>query len=157
LLKGLACHHDWLVVTALVLPEPEEPEAELPEPVLPVLVEPEEAEPEPVEAEELVVEAAVVLVFLARAGSCPDTSWTKTTPQIKANVEAAAASARLRIKATRRRRALSRAATPLGASGCRCRLAAEVVVDWSGDVIVEKAHGVASEGRVNGVRNLYEG
>jgi hypothetical protein len=119
-------HHDWLVVIALVLPEPEELEPELP-----ALV---DREPEPLELvdpEELVVDVAASLELWASAGSCPDTSWTKITPQIKANVEAMAASARLRIRATRRRRALSRAATPAGTSGCLSPLAAEVLVEAS--------------------------
>jgi hypothetical protein len=122
------------VVIALVLPEPEpelpelvepeEPEPELPElvepeepePELPELTEPEEAELEPVDPEELVVAAGLALLW-ASAGSCPDTSWTKTTPQIRANAEAAAATVRFRIKTTRRRRAFSRAVTPAGTVG----------------------------------------
>jgi hypothetical protein len=116
------------VVTAVVPPEPEEPGLVLPElePELPELV-----EPEPVELEEALVDAALELVLWARAGSCPDTSWTKTTPQINVNVEAATASARLRINATRRRRALGRAVTPPGASVSFCRLEAEVVAEGS--------------------------
>ena len=116
------------MVIELVLPEPDEAELELVESAPP---EPDEPELEPLEsalpeAEELVpglvepalvVVAALVLVLWASAGSWPDTSWTKMTPQTKAKVEAAVASARLRINATRRRRAPGRAATPPATSG----------------------------------------
>jgi hypothetical protein len=119
-------HHDWLVVIALVLPEPEALDPELP-----ALVDPEPEPLELVDPEELVVDVAAPLELWASAGSCPDTSWTKITPQIKANVEAVAASARLRIRATRRRRALSRAATPAGTSGCLSPLEAKLVVEAS--------------------------
>ena len=135
------------MVTALVLPEPEEPELpepeepelELPELVEPELVDPElvdpelvePVDPELVEPEEPVVGAAVELELWARAGSCPETSWTKITPQIKANVEAAIATVRLRIKPMRRRRAFSRAVTPPGTLGCRSSARWDVVVDVS--------------------------
>ena len=135
------------MVTALVLPEPEEPELELPEvvepeefdPELPELVEPElvapevvePVDPELVEAEEPVGDAVVELELWARAGSCPETSWTKITPQIKANVEAAIATVRLRIKPMRRRRAFRRAVTPPGTLGCRSSARWDVVVEVS--------------------------
>ena len=160
------------MVTALVLPEPEEPELELPEvvepeefdPELPELVEPElvapevvePVDPELVEAEEPVGDAVVELELWARAGSCPETSWTKITPQIKANVEAAIATVRLRIKPMRRRRAFSRAVTPPETMGCRSSARWDVVVEVSRGVMVEKGRGRMSEGRVTGVRNSYE-
>jgi hypothetical protein len=132
-------------VVIAVLPEPDELEPELPEVVEPEEFEPEELEPEEFEPEELGepdaaelelvdpddVDAAVLLVLWASAGSCPDTSWTKTTPQIKTNIEAAAARARFRINATRRRRAFSRAATPPGTLAGRSSLGADVGVGVS--------------------------
>jgi hypothetical protein len=136
LLRELHRHHDWLVVIALVVPEELEPELlelvepEEPEPELPELVEAEEAGLEPVDPEEPVVDAGLVLLW-ASAGSCPDTSWKNTTPQIRANVEVAAARVRFRIKATRRRRAFSRAVTPLGTAGGLCSCGADVVVGVS--------------------------
>jgi hypothetical protein len=130
------------VVIALVLPEPALPELEPVEPEEfepevpePEVVEPEEADPELVAPDEPVVDATVVLALWARAGSWPDTSWTKITPHTTANVAAAVASARLRIKVTRRRRAFSRAATPTGASGCLCPPEPEDVVEVSLGVI----------------------
>ena len=143
------------MVIGLVVPELEELGSVLVVPVPPVAeeLEPEEAleeaEPEFAEPEELVVAAAVVLVLWARAGSWPETSWTKITPQTNANMDAAVASARLRIKATRRRRALSLDAAPARGP--------ELVVGRSLEVIVQKAHTAASEGRVTEVRNSYEG
>jgi hypothetical protein len=139
------------VVIALVLPEPEEPE-----PALLGLVEPEDTELEPVDPEELVVDAALALLW-ASAGSCPDTSWTKMTPQIRAKVEAAAASARFRIKTTRRRRALSRAVTPPGTLGGLWSVRVDVVVGVSCGVIAQEPRGQMSEARVSAVRNSYEG
>jgi hypothetical protein len=114
----------------LELPELVESEEPEPEPELPELVEPEEAELEPVDPEELVVAAGVALLW-ASAGSWPDTSWTKTTPQLRANAEAAAATVRLRIKTTRRRRPFSRAVTPAGTAGGLGSFGADVVVGVS--------------------------
>ena len=98
-------------------------------PLEPEVVEP--VDPELVEPEEPVVGAAVELELWARAGSCPETSWTKITPQIKANVEAAIATVRLRIKPMRRRRAFRRAVTPPGTLGCRSSARWDVVVEVS--------------------------
>jgi hypothetical protein len=70
---GLGRHHDWLVVIALVLPEPEEPDPELDEPELD---EPELELPELglVVPEALVVVLAAPRALWASAGSWPDTS-----------------------------------------------------------------------------------
>jgi hypothetical protein len=124
LLKRLDRHHDWLVVIGLVLPEPEEPALEEPEPPLPEVAEGAELVEldelgELVELDDPVdpdVDAAVPLELWPTAGSCPETSWTKITPHTRAKVEAATASARFRTTLTRRRRAVSRAATPARAS-----------------------------------------
>lgn len=127
-LKRLDGHHDWLVVIGLVAPELEEPvPALLFEPD--ELVDPEELDElvELDDPEEPVVDAAVPLELWPSAGSCPETSWTKITPQTRAKVEAATASARFRITLTRRRRALSRAATPVRASARLWSLASYVV------------------------------
>jgi hypothetical protein len=182
LLKDLKWRHDWLVVMALVPPEleelelpepvepdelePEVPELAEPEPVEPEELEPEvprlaesepvEPEPEPVEPEELVGDAAAPVELWVSAGSCPETSSTKITPQIRTNVEAATATARLRIRVTRRRRASSRAATPPVTPASLSRPVADVVVRLSRWLIAQKPPGQMSEGRVSGVSNSYE-
>jgi hypothetical protein len=146
------------VVIALVLPEPEEPDPELEE-----LDDPEVDAPELdvpgvglVVPEALVVVVAAPRALWASAGSWPDTSWKKIAPQSRANVEAAAASARFRINVTRRRRAFKRAVTPPGGLGCLSAPGARVVVRVLGEVIVHKPRGQLSEGRVTRVRNSYE-
>jgi hypothetical protein len=105
-------HQDWLVVTALVLPDLEL--VMLPEPELVLLV---LRDVEPVDPEELfepiepiVIDLVVVFTLLASAGSWPETSWTKITPHANTNVAIAAATTRLRIRAARARRVCSRSA-----------------------------------------------
>jgi hypothetical protein len=110
LLTRIDQHYDWLVVIGLVLPEPVE--LELPEVV----------------GADVVVVVVVPVALWANAGSWPETSWKKIAPQTSANVEAAIASARFRIKATRRRRAFRRAVTPPGMSGARSSREVDVVV-----------------------------
>jgi hypothetical protein len=112
-------HHDWLVVTAVALPEPE-PELELDEPdVVPELVLPDDAvfvvEPDGVLA--AVVTVAVLAAVLARTGSLPVASCTKIPPEVARNVVAAIAATRRRICATRCLRACSRSATRPVAAG----------------------------------------
>jgi len=103
--------HDWVVVTAVALPELE---VELDEPdVVPELVAPDDAvfvaEPELLAAG--VVTAAGLAAAPARAGSLPVASCTKIPPEVARNVVAAIAATRHRICETRRLRALSRSAT----------------------------------------------
>jgi hypothetical protein len=87
-------------VTGLALGELEELE-----PVEPALLLAEFVEPE------LLVVVVLAVRCLAGAGSWPDTSCTKITLQAKTKLPAAAASARLRIRAIRLRRARRRSPT----------------------------------------------
>jgi hypothetical protein len=168
-------HHDWLVVTGLVVPELLDEELELFDEELALLDELavlDEAavllEPVPAVLAELVL--AVVAVLPASAGSCPETSCTKIIAHRARNTVAAIVTTRLRIAATRRRRTSSRSATR-GSTvrGCglgRGRRAAGFGRAWlypSGGVMVgsisstgDYGRAAVSERREEDLRNAYE-
>jgi hypothetical protein len=111
--------HDWLVVTAVALPELEEPDV-VPELVVPddavFVAEPAEVLAAPVVAA-VVVTVAVLAAAAASAGSLPLASCTKIAPEVARNVVAAIATTRRRICETRRLRARRRSATRPEAAG----------------------------------------
>jgi hypothetical protein len=108
--------HEELVVTAVVVPEPEDPDdvPEVEEPEVEALDEDPGVDVEP-ELDDLAVVdatfAALAAAAFARAGSLPVTSCTKIPPELARNNAVANATTRLRIALIRCLRARSRSAT----------------------------------------------
>jgi hypothetical protein len=97
--------HDWLVVTAVALPD-EADDPELDEVDVDGVVVAEAVVDEVAGADVFDV-VVVVVVLLASAGSCPVASWMKIPPVQATNNPVASATTRWRIMRTRRRRACS--------------------------------------------------